>query len=145
MLLIIPSRCPHSITQQQMHLHWFTLTERKSILSSVPRLPVSNKKSYCQMISSISDENCFLLKNHLGGHQTELWLVIFRFKHTQYTFSTQSLISQPSFPWNFCGSDHLNHRCNWHPAGFEYLKVVLIPVWHLLDGLQHGASNSTGE
>ena len=34
------------------------LTERKLFVSSVPRVPLLNKKSYCQMISSISDENC---------------------------------------------------------------------------------------
>ena len=64
--------------------------------------------------------------------------------YSAYIFHTVTHKSV-QFSMVFCGSDHLNHRCNWHPVGFEYLKVLLIPVWHLLDGLQHGASNNTGE
>ena len=131
MLLISPTRYHHSITQQKMYLHWFTLTERKSFLSSVSRLPLSNKKSYCLMISSISDENCLCGRiNWIAIKQNTGWSYCC-FLHTQNTFHRVTHKSAQFF-MEFCGSEHLHHRRNWHPGRFEYLKVVLIPVWHLV-------------
>ena len=143
MLLISPSRRHHSITQQKMYLHWFTLMERKSFLSSVPRLPLSNKKSYCLMISSISDENCLLSKDHPGSHQTERWLAIFLFDILS-TLSTHWLISLPSFSWNFVDqsisiidvTDILGDLSTWR--WYSSLYGICLR-WFV--GLQHGASS----
>ena len=89
-----------------------------------------------------------LYKDHLGSHQTERTLV----GHISFlkcsVYFTHSDISLPCFPWIFFGSEHFHCRCNCHTGGFEYLKGVLIPVWHLLEMSDCStvpvASNSAG-